>query len=75
MTATVSAVLNAFATSLAPTTGTSVSTTPTFSWVDPANASSYTYQFYMNDSSGNMVWQVPGNNSNANGFSSAHHLP
>jgi hypothetical protein len=71
LTATVTAVLNAFATSLAPQTGTSVSITPTFTWTDPINASSYTYQFYMNDSNGNTIWQIPGNNSNSNGFSSS----
>jgi hypothetical protein len=71
VTATVSAVLNAFATSLAPTTGTSVSTTPTFSWVDPINASNYTYTFNINDSTGNTVWQIPGQNSNSNGLTSS----
>ena len=70
VTASVSAVLNAFATSLAPTTGTSVSTTPTFSWVDPINASNYIYSFNINNSSGT-IWQVPGNNSNSNGLTSA----
>jgi Chitobiase/beta-hexosaminidase C-terminal domain len=67
----VTAVLGNFATALAPTTGSSVSTTPTFSWTDPLNASNFTYQFYMNDSVGNQVWQVPGNNSNSSGFSSS----
>jgi hypothetical protein len=71
LTAAVTAVLSNYATGLAPTTGTSVSTTPTFTWTDPANASNFSYQFYMNDSTGHTVWQVPGNNSNANTFSSA----
>jgi hypothetical protein len=70
LTATVSAVLNAFATSLAPTTGTSTSTTPTFTWTDPASASSYVYEFSISDNSGNQIWQIPGNNSKLNGFSS-----
>ena len=71
LTATVTAVLNAFATNLAPQTGASVSITPTFTWTDPINASSYTYQFYMNDSGGNTVWRIPGSSSNSNGFTSS----
>jgi hypothetical protein len=72
LTAGVTAVLSAFPTSLAPQTGTSVSTTPTFTWTDPVNASSYSYQFYINDSNGNPVWQLPGSNAtNTSGFSSA----
>jgi hypothetical protein len=70
LTAKVTAILNAFATSLAPQTGTSVSTAPTFTWTYPTNASSYTYQFYMNDSNGDTIWQIPGSNSKSNGFSS-----
>jgi Chitobiase/beta-hexosaminidase C-terminal domain len=69
--AVVSAVLNAFPTSLAPQTGTSVSVTPTFTWIDPANASNYTYQFFLSDSNNNTIWQIPGQNSNSNGFSSS----
>ncbi|MGH9596873.1 MAG: hypothetical protein ACRD3K_08765 [Edaphobacter sp.] len=44
LTASVTAVLTTFATNLAPTTGTSVSTTPTFTWTDPVctACSSYT---------------------------------
>ena len=72
LTAAVTAVLSAFPTSLTPQTGTGVSTTPTFSWSDPINASSYSYQFYMNDSNGNPIWQIPGSNAtNTSGFSSA----
>ncbi len=69
--ASVSAVLTAFATNLSPTVGTVTTTTPTFTWTDPANASSYTYSFYLNDSNGNTIWQIPGNNSNSNGFDSS----
>ncbi len=69
--AAVTAVLNAFATNLAPTTGTSTSTQPTFSWTDPASASSYVYSFYLSDNNGNQIWQIPGNNSKANGFTSS----
>ena len=66
--------LTGFATNLLPncnTTCTSVSTTPTFTWTDPANASNYTYQFYLSSNSGGTIWQIPGNNSNSNGFSSS----
>ena len=72
VTGTVTAVLGAsnLATNLAPTTGSSTSVTPTFTWTDPANASNYIYQFYMNDSNGNTIWQIPSNGSNLSGFSS-----
>ena len=76
LTATVTGVLNAFATSLAPTgvgggATPGGSTTPTLSWLDPSNASNYTYQFNLNDSTGNTVWQVPGINSNSSSLTSA----
>jgi hypothetical protein len=71
--ATVSTVLtsSAAATALSPTTGTSTSTQPTFSWTYPASASSYTYQFWIYQPSGGNVWQIPGNDSNAKGFTSS----
>lgn len=71
LTAAVTAVLNVFPTNLSPQTGTSSSTQPTFSWTDPANASSYTYQFSLSDSNNNTIWQIPSNNSKSNGFSSS----
>ena len=68
--ATVSAVLNAFATLNSPT-GTGVSPTPAFSWTDPASAASYLYQFSLwGQNSNGMIWQIPGNNSNSNGIPS-----
>ena len=70
LTVTVGAVLNAFATNLSPQ-GSGASVTPNFSWTDPGNAGSYTYQFQLWDSNGNNIWQIPGNNSNSNGFSSS----
>jgi len=45
--------------------------TPNFSWTDPANASNYTYQFWLCCDSNGTIWQIPGNNSNSNGFSSS----
>jgi hypothetical protein len=56
----VTGVLNAFATNLAPTTGTSTSTTPTFSWTNPAcgPCSGYYYQFALSGPSGT-IWDVP----------------
>jgi hypothetical protein len=70
LTATVTAVLTAFPTNLSPAV-TSSSLTPSFSWTDPTNASNYTYQFYLNPTTGgNTIWQIPGNNSKSNGFSS-----
>jgi hypothetical protein len=65
----VTAVLNAFATNLSPT-GTGGSTTPTFTWSYPSNASSYVYQFYISDNNGSTIWQIPSNNSKSNGFTS-----
>jgi hypothetical protein len=54
-------VLSTFATNLAPTTGTSTSTTPTFTWTDPVcgACSDYTYTFYVNSPTAN-IWFVPG---------------
>jgi hypothetical protein len=58
------------ATSLAPTGTSSNSTAPTFMWTDPANASSYTYQFQIYDNNSNTIWSVPSENANLNGFPS-----
>ncbi len=69
--AVVTAVVNAFATNLSPATGSGSGTTPTFSWTDPPNAGDYTYQFTLWDSNGNIIWQIPGSNASAGGFSSA----
>ena len=71
LTALVTGVMNAFATALDPSGTSSTSLTPTFTWTDPANPGNYQYQFYLNDNQGNMVWQLPGNNSQSNGFSSS----
>jgi hypothetical protein len=74
VTATVTGVLSGFAANLLPncnTSCTSTSTTPTFTWTDPANAANYVYQFDLSDSSGNTIWQIPGNGSKSNGFSSS----
>lgn len=72
VTAQIAAVLgpNGLTTNLAPTGTSSTSVTPTFTWTYPSSASSYVYQFYLSDSSGNGIWQIPGFNSVANGFSS-----
>ena len=70
MTATVTNVMNAFATYLSPA-GASSSLTPTMSWTDPANPSNYTYRFYMQDSGYSTVWQIPGSNSKSNGLTSS----
>jgi len=51
--ATVSAVLNAFATLNSPSSGASVGATPSFSWTDPANAGSYNYQFQLSEQNSN----------------------
>jgi hypothetical protein len=68
--AVVSGVPDFFATNLAPT-GNGSNTKPTFTWTNPANASSYTYEFQLWDANGNEIWSIPGNNSKSNGFSSS----
>ncbi|MGA2004011.1 MAG: putative Ig domain-containing protein, partial [Terriglobales bacterium] len=69
LTLQVGAVLDAFATNLSPAQGaTAVSTTPSFSWTDPQNASNYVYQFSLCCDSQGTIWQIPSNNSNSNGF-------
>ncbi len=70
-TAAVTGVVNAFATDLSPVAGSGSGTTPTFSWTDPPDAADYTYQFTLWDQNGNIIWQIPGPNAPANGFSSA----
>ncbi|MGD0632552.1 MAG: putative Ig domain-containing protein [Terracidiphilus sp.] len=68
----VGTVPSAAASNLAPNLTTSnVSLTPTFTWTDPANAANYNYSFTLWDQNGNQIWQIPGNNSNSNGFSSS----
>lgn len=69
LNAAVTAVLNAFATNL--TTGGSSRTQPSFSWTDPSNASNYVYEFFLQDSNRNYLWQVPSSDSNLTGFSSS----
>ena len=73
VTSTVTAVLTAsqLVTGLSPTGPSTGSTTPDFTWTYPANAGNYLYSFYLSDSTGNTLWNIPGNNSNANGFTSA----
>jgi hypothetical protein len=38
--------------------GNGSNTTPTFTWTDPANASSYLYQFGLSDDVGNTLWWI-----------------
>jgi hypothetical protein len=59
---------SALATNLEPEQTDSTSTTPTFTWTYPASPSSYVYQFYVCCGGSGNIWQIPGNNSNSNGF-------
>jgi hypothetical protein len=71
ITAPVTAVLGAAdaVSALSPNPNTtSATTTPTFTWTYPASPGNYTYQFYMQQNDGPTIWQIPGNNSNSNGF-------
>ena len=70
VTATVTDVLNAFATNMSPSGSGTATVTPTFTWSDPASAGSYSYQFYLYNTS-SMVWQIPGNNAHSAGFDSS----
>jgi hypothetical protein len=71
VTATIGGILSGFATGLLPD-GTGGSTTPTFTWTDdPTSGANYFYQYYLSDSNGNQIWQIPGNNSKSNGLTSA----
>jgi hypothetical protein len=71
VTLSVSGVSDAFATSLQQVSGgnPASTTTPTFSWTDPANPTSYSYRFLLSDSTGNAIWQIPGPNVFSNFFS------
>jgi len=51
--------------------GTGSRTQPNFTWTYPANASDFTYSFYLCCSSNSNIWQIPGNNSKSNGFTVA----
>jgi len=69
---TIGAVLNAFATLVSPASqATNVSPTPNFSWTDPTPSGNYSYQFQLQDSNYNTIWQIPGNHSNSNGMSNS----
>ncbi len=51
----------------------STTLTPNFTWTFPANPGDYVYSFYLQQNNCNncTVWQIPGQNSNANGFTYA----
>ena len=55
--------------------GSGIGGTPSFDWTYPANAGSYVYQFQVCCGSNGTVWQIPGNNSNTNGFTSSQIAP
>jgi hypothetical protein len=67
VTATVSGVVDAFATGLLAN-GVGTSTTPTFKWTYPVNPASYVYKFSILGDDGKTVWQIPVNNSKLKGF-------
>ena len=60
---------NDVATSLLPNDQESLQ--PTFSWGVPAVDSSDTFSYYLFDANNNIVWQIPGQNSNSNGLPSS----
>ena len=83
VTATVNTVLvnngttHNFATLTSPIGTVTGDTTPTFTWTAPSNpplvndVPTYTYQFWLSDSNGGQIWNIPSNSSNSNGFSSS----
>jgi hypothetical protein len=58
-------------TNLAPSGIGGTSTTPTFTWTDPANASNYDYQFVLYNQNYNVLWVVPKNFTGLSGFPSS----
>jgi len=54
---------------------TTAGLTPNFTWTFPANPSDYGYMFYLSQSNCSgpctFIWQIPGQNSNSNGFTYA----
>lgn len=65
---------SALATLTAPT-GTGVADQPNFDWTYPANPGNYTYSFWLCCGNDGNIWQIPGNNSNSNGFSNTQITP
>ncbi|HTW80286.1 MAG TPA: putative Ig domain-containing protein [Terracidiphilus sp.] len=76
VTAPITGVLGAsqLATLISPVYGSST-TAPSFDWSYPANASDYIYEFQLCCSSNNDIWQIPNQNSSANGFTSSQVTP
>ena len=63
---------NDVVTNLSPSGTSSTSTTPNFTWTfPPTNPSTYTYSFYLQQNNCCTIWQIPGQNSNSNGFTYA----
>ncbi len=69
--AVVATVTGVIAPNAAPSNLFAIGTLPIFSWYDWAPTAADDFRFYMWDSSGNTIWQIPSSNSNSNGFSSA----
>jgi hypothetical protein len=67
----VTGVVEDFATNLSVATANGSTTTPVFTWSDPADGSQYTYQFTLVDAKGNLVWQVPAEGAQSSGFSNS----
>jgi len=76
VTAPITGVLGSaqLATLISPINSSSTDT-PSFNWSYPANATDYIYQFQLCCASNNNIWQIPDNNSSANGFTSSQLTP
>jgi hypothetical protein len=68
VTATVTGVVS---TAYAPSNMNASGNEPIYTWYDNNPPSNYVYSFYISDSNGNTIWQIPGNNSNLTGFPSS----
>ena len=56
-------------------TGSGNSSTPSFHWTYPANSGSYTYDFWLCCGNNGTIWQIPGRNSDARGFTASQIAP
>jgi hypothetical protein len=71
MSTSVSGVVDAFATNLSPGAGMAAVANPEFTWSYPANSANYNYRFSIEDSNGNLIWQIPAANTGIQGFPSS----
>ena len=67
----VATVTGVVPTAYAPSNMNASGNEPIYTWYDNNPPSNYLYSFYVSDSNGNTIWQIPSNNSNLSGFPSS----